>query len=130
MINQEHFDDWFEKMARLAREDPEAFEKERQALIDEAISRAPTETQEKLRKFQWRIDMERKKAKTPLGACIRLYDMLLDMVYGKGGFLESLETLKAILTDVKEGRSPSLPSEPKTNAKIIPFPMGKAKGKN
>ncbi|WP_457755692.1 DUF3135 domain-containing protein [Thermodesulfatator indicus] len=127
MVNQEHFDDWFERMARLAKEDPEAFEKERLALIEEAISQAPPENQEKLRKFQWRIDMERKRAKTPLGACIKLYDMLLDMVYGEGGFLESLQTLKNILTDVKEGRTPTLPSEPEARAKIIPFPADKAK---
>ncbi|NPB09461.1 MAG: DUF3135 domain-containing protein, partial [Thermodesulfobacteria bacterium] len=85
----ENFEQWFEELSRLAQEDPEAFEARRRALIEETISQAPEERQDRLRRFQWRIDMERKRAKTPLGACIKLNDMLMEMVYGEGGFLEA-----------------------------------------
>jgi len=52
----ENFEQWFEELSRLAQEDPEAFEARRRALIEETISQAPEERQDRLRRFQWRID--------------------------------------------------------------------------
>ncbi len=118
------FEDWFEEMAHLAQKNPELFEKKRQELIEEAISQASPENQERLRRFQWRIDRERERAKTPLGSCIRLYDMLMEMVYGEGGFLEAVETLRDVLLDLQKGKSPAKNLKPKDSyrAQIIPFP--------
>ena len=122
---QENFDQWFEELSTLAQKDPEAFEQRRQELIEEAISQLPPERQERLRKFQWRLDMERKRAKTPLGACIRFNDLLLEMVYGEGGFLEAINTLKGILENLENPDS-ERPKEtfrlPKRNSRVIPFP--------
>ncbi len=121
------FEDWFEEMAVLARENPELFEKKRQELISETISQASPENRERLKRFQWRIDREIERAKTPLGSCIRLYDMLMEMVYGEGGFLEAVETLRDLLTQVQEGKNPdqSSPKSLRANtrqAQVIPFP--------
>ncbi len=122
------FEQWFEELSRLAQTDPEAFEARRQALIEETISKARSENQDRLRRFQWRIDMERKRAKTPLGACLRLNDMLMEMVYGEGGFLEAVNTLKEILQGLEKGtpKTPEglSPSSQKT-AQVIPFPGNK-----
>ncbi len=119
------FDEWFDEMAALAQESPKDFEKMRQELIEQTINQATPSCQEKLRKLQWRIDMERKRAKTPLGACIRIYDMLLEMVYGEGGFLDSIKMLERIAADLKYGRSVNLkkaPSQTPKKAQIISFP--------
>ncbi len=126
-MSGENFEQWFEELAQLAQTDPEAFETRRQALIEEAISQAPEERQERLRRFQWRIDMERKRAKTPLAACLRLNDMLMEMVYGEGGFLEAVNTLKGILEGLEKGKVPQIEeslasSREKKAAQIIPFP--------
>jgi len=119
------FEEWFEEMASLARKDPELFEKKRKELIQEALSQASPENRERLERLQWRIDRERERAKTPLGACIRLYDMLMEMVYGEGGFLEAVETLRDILEATREGRGPAGEIKLKTRqAEIIPFPKG------
>jgi len=126
----ENFEQWFEELSRLAQEDPEAFEARRRALIEETISQAPEERQDRLRRFQWRIDMERKRAKTPLGACIKLNDMLMEMVYGEGGFLEAVNTLRGIVEGLEKGKveqiEETLASSPvKDSARIIPFPSRK-----
>jgi len=80
------FDHW----SRLAKEDPNEFERMRLAAIEEVISNAPKEQQQRLRGLQWRIDQERRLAKTPLGACIRISRMMWESVSAPGGLLDSL----------------------------------------
>lgn len=87
------FDEW----ASLADSDPEAFEKLRRSLIDQCIEAAPEDRRQRLRSLQWRIDQERARAKSPLGACIRLTRMMWDSVLGRGGLLENLQQLSATL---------------------------------
>ncbi|NPB09307.1 MAG: hypothetical protein GXO17_03040, partial [Thermodesulfobacteria bacterium] len=71
-----------------------------------------------------------KRAKTPLGACIKLNDMLMEMVYGEGGFLEAVNTLRGIVEGLEKGKveqiEETLASSPvKDSARIIPFPSRK-----
>ena len=84
----------FEEMRRLAESDPAAFEKKRKELIESTIQEAPPEHQERLRRLQWVIDMDRKKCKTPLAACVRLNSMMINQVYREGGFLDSLRMVR------------------------------------
>jgi hypothetical protein len=65
----------FEVWATLAREDPEEFERRRRAAIDALIASRPANRQ-RLEGTQFRIDMERKLARTPLKACLRLSEMM------------------------------------------------------
>jgi hypothetical protein len=65
-------DEW----QRLAREDPREFERRRQAAIESLIGQAPAELQGRLRALQCRIDLERRRAKTPLEATVRLQSMM------------------------------------------------------
>lgn len=83
------FDSW----AALAKEDPEAFEARRQEAINELIAKAPEELRKRLQGFQWRIDMERARCSNPLQACIRISNMMWDLVYADRGFLWSLQVL-------------------------------------
>jgi len=72
MTSQFDFDEW----ARLARQDPAAFETRRARLLEQAITTAPERLRPRLRAVQWRIDQERRRAGSPLGACLRLQQML------------------------------------------------------
>ena len=88
---QEQFD--FDNWAQLAKDDPQAFEAKRLSVIEDLIDQAPPALRQRLRGLQWRIDMERERCKTPLQACIRISNMMWDMIYADRGFLWSLQVL-------------------------------------
>lgn len=71
------FDDW----ARLARNDPEAFEQRRAEAIEELIRSSTPRMQRRLRGLQFQVDVQRRLASNPLSACIRISRMMLDMFY-------------------------------------------------
>lgn len=83
------FDEWM----KLAQSDPEAFDTRRRAMIEALIASAPEHIRERLVRFQWRIDMERSRCANPMQACIKLSNMMWELVYGDRGFLWSLEQL-------------------------------------
>jgi hypothetical protein len=85
----------FEHWAQLAQDDPEAFEASRQAAIEALLDSFPTESRERMRRLQWRIDQERKLAKSPMGACVRLSQMMWRQLLGEGGLRDRLADLAA-----------------------------------
>ena len=114
----------FDTLARLYETDPQAFEKERQRLITQEIESYPPESQESLRRFQWVLDMKRKRCKTPLEACIMFYDMLMDQVYGHNGLLDNLMQLTDVIHHKGSGVGSSCKNtenSPKIETKVIPF---------
>jgi hypothetical protein len=80
------FDQWM----KLAKEDPETFEKQRLDIIQTVINEAPAQMHQRLNGLQWRIDGEIKLAKNPMDACLKIYQMMMDSVYQPGGLLEAL----------------------------------------
>lgn len=68
------FDSW----AQLARDNPAEFERRRRAFIEETIDAMPVEHHARLKGLQFRVDLERQRAKTPMGATIRLNSMMMD----------------------------------------------------
>ncbi len=66
----------FDEMAKMAKENPEALEKLRREMCEQLISEAPMAYQRKLRGLQFKIDMERRRAKTPMASCIKLSQMM------------------------------------------------------
>ncbi len=90
-MSEEQFD--FEDWASLAQNDPAAFEAKRQEMIDKLIEGAPEDLRQRLRSFQWRIDMERSRSANPLQACIRISNMTWDLIYADRGFLWSLQAM-------------------------------------
>ncbi len=82
--------------------DQESFERERKRIIEEEISKYPLHVQERLRRFQWTLDMKRKKCKNALEACFMFHEMLMKQVYGENGLLESLQKLLEASTDLKK----------------------------
>lgn len=103
----------FEEWAQLARQDQAAFEEKRAATIRRAIEDTAHSERERrmLNGLQFKVDMVRRRHKTPLGACIALSDMLMQQVHQ----LTSLD-IEQLLESVSS--STSLPHE---KAKIIPF---------
>ncbi len=111
----------FQEWAKLAQTDPTAFEQRRQGIIDQVIDQAPEETQHRLRQFQFRIDLERQRAKTPLAACIRLSSMMWDMMLGPNGLAQNVEDLPRILNGQPTRQRPKA-----EKADILPFTSQKA----
>lgn len=83
------FDEWMQ----LAKTDPAAFDARRRQVIEAFISEAPPHIRQRLERFQWRIDMERARCENPMQACIKLSNMMWELVYGDRGFLWSLKLL-------------------------------------
>lgn len=90
-MSEQNFD--FDAWASLAQRDPEAFEAKRLHMIEQLIESAPEGLRQRLRGFQWRIDMERQRCSNPLQACIRISNMMWDMIYADRGFLWSLQVM-------------------------------------
>lgn len=110
----------FNEWLRLAQQDPEAFESIRLDMIDEVIQAAPEEQRVKLRCLQWRIDQERRRSRTPLGACIRLSHLMWDRVMGENGLLDHIARLHGVLESPPEEKLSS-----PCSAKVIPlYPRG------
>lgn len=80
----------FDALMNLAERDPGAFEVVRQQLIDDAIEQAPEQRRQRLRGLQWRVDLTRRHAGTPMAACIRLSQLMWDSVVGERGLVEAL----------------------------------------
>lgn len=107
--------DW-ETWSALARTDPEAFEQRRKQAIAALIASAPEAQRERLTALQCRIDLERRRSSSPLGACIRLSNLMWE------SFNELQQALNA-LTGQVPSVSAATPSKPAASARIVPFPV-------
>ncbi|MCU0970497.1 MAG: DUF3135 domain-containing protein [Gammaproteobacteria bacterium] len=108
----------FDRWAALARDDPAAFEAMRRAAIDAFIDSAPPDRQERLRRLQWRIDHERRRAASPLAGCIRISRMMWDSLVGRGGLRERLLDLGAAIEVLHGGEW----TAPTPSGCVLPFP--------
>jgi CHAD domain-containing protein len=105
------FDEW----KTLASVDPEAFERRRREVIEHYLDNLPPAKQRRLRGLQFRIDMERRRARTPMGACLKISSMMWDSLVGPDGLTSSIKLLT-------QPRHPRALSEPcKTDARILQF---------
>jgi len=68
----------FEDMAALAKHNPVEFEALRIRLCNQLIDSAPEYLQKRLRGLQFTIDMERKRARSPMAACLKISSMMND----------------------------------------------------
>lgn len=83
------FDEWM----RLAQQQPEEFQKRREAMIEAAIAKAPEHLEPRLRGLQWKIDRVRETSANPLAACVRISRMMWDSIYSENGLLRAMERL-------------------------------------
>ena len=123
----------FKYWSELAVQDPERFELERKEAIERVIAEAPESQQERLRRLQWRIDVERSRASNPLSACIRLNRMMLDSFYAENGFVNAINSsaasIRDILLSIQDHHVPTLQSDgdalERGKATIFSFPKKK-----
>lgn len=66
----------FDQLLVLSRSDPEELESLRQSQVRELIDRASPEAQQRLRGLQFQIDAQRAIHKNPLGACVKISQMM------------------------------------------------------
>lgn len=83
----------FKAWAELAEKDPGLFEQEGRQAVQSLIKSAPPHMWKRLNGLQWRVDTEILRADNPMDACLRVYRMMMDLVYSPGGLLESLNSL-------------------------------------
>jgi len=111
----------FDQWAALARDDPAGFEQQRRDRVDALILRASPAQRRRLRGLQFRIDMERRRAATPMAACVRIQAWMWDSLVGPDGFYERLGSGGRLVSlhGVPQRRQPE-PRQP--CAIVIPFP--------
>lgn len=119
----EQFD--FDAMARLAKSDPEAFEARRREMLEALFARIGkrsrnTQTEARLRGLQFRVDMERRRAATPMQSLLRIYSMMWD------SFIDLNHELQSVTSPASNAGKPVKISRPhpgpKQSAQIIGFP--------
>jgi hypothetical protein len=124
----------FDAWASLAREDPEEFERRRRAAINALIASSP-ESQRRLAGIQFRIDMERRLAHTPLRACLRLSGMMWDTFLELQPALAEMRSYTASaaprprLNLVKSGVE-AAPAPAPSSATVLNFSAGSGGGEN
>jgi hypothetical protein len=101
----------FEEMVELARHQPELFEQKRTEMIESLIQQAPERLHQRLRGLQFRVDMERRRARHPMAACIRTYAMMW----------ESFSRLQVNLQHLSTGQRPERRERPA--ARVLEFPV-------
>lgn len=103
----------FDQLREMAQKDPEGLERLRVQLCDQLIQSAPEAYRRKLRGLQFRVDMERRRAKTPMAACIAISGMMHD----------SFDRLRQVLNEAVSNASSSTSSQADsaTAAKVLPF---------
>lgn len=81
----------FDAWAAQARHNPDAYEESRRKIIEQVIATGCNP--EQLKRVQWRVDAERRRAKTPYKACLifsgMMWDMFADMQKSLSCFITS-----------------------------------------
>jgi len=95
IMKSSHFPE-FDELSKLAKENPEALEKLRKDLVEQLIQSAPEQYQNRLKGLQVKIDMERRRAKTPIASCIRISQMMQ----------ESFTKLRDALNQMQNAQAP------------------------
>ena len=110
----------FDTFAKLAKDDPEEFNRRRRELIDANISAAPDHIQKKLRHLQFRADAARDSSPNAVAATQKLSTLMWDSVAGPSGLLESLNAF----LDGDPGKMTPRPRF-EEKAKVIEFPVAR-----
>jgi hypothetical protein len=100
-----------EAIQSLAISDPDLLEQQRRDAIESLIMSDP-DLERHMRSLQFRIDMEIRRSKTPLQACLRLSSLMWDE------FLKMNDALNLLSTNP----TPFLPQSMQKSAKVLHLP--------
>lgn len=84
-----NFDEW----AKLAKEDPDAFENKRQQMLQDVIDKSAPEIKRRMQGLQWQIDQIRSTSANPMASCLKISQMMWDKTIGEGGLVEHMQQL-------------------------------------
>ena len=102
----------FDVLVDMARNDPEGLETLRRSLTDAVIAGASSDTtRRRLEGLQFRVDLERRRAGTPLAAAIRISEMMC----------HSLASLHASMVTPDEVIESSVQPAPMQSDNVVPF---------
>lgn len=104
----------FDKLKDMAHNNPMKLERLRIEMVEKLIHEAPEQYRRRLRGLQFRIDMERRKAKSPMAACITISGMMHD----------SFDKLRMALNEAAGNTiisEPAVVSGSSNPAKVLPF---------
>jgi uncharacterized protein DUF3135 len=85
----------FDEMVRLAKEDPDAYERKREAMIQEVIDNTSPEVKRRMEGLQWQIDQIRTTSANPMSSCLKISQMMWDNVLGDEGLVEHMRRLSS-----------------------------------
>ncbi|MCC6534575.1 MAG: DUF3135 domain-containing protein [Burkholderiales bacterium] len=103
----------FDRWAKLAKEDPAEFERRRDETLRAIIAAAPPQHRDRLQGLQFRLDLERKRAGSPLASCLRLNSLMW------AGF----HRLRKELNEGVGGKPAA--ANPRPSAEVIPLRRGR-----
>lgn len=109
--NSTDFD--FDEMARLAKENPEAFEKKRKEMVQEVIDKSSPAIRRRMQGIQWQVDQVRSTSGSPMASCLKISKMMWDSTIGEDGLVENLEKLSKPKDHTNDL------NQPKTSATIM-----------
>lgn len=106
----------FDYWANLAKRDPEGFEVLRTQYLQDAIARSSPRHHRRLKGLQFQLDLERRRAKTPMAACLKFSELMMNSLH---------EELLPLLNGVANGSVYAVLQRARrsTNelARVIPF---------
>ena len=104
-------------LAKLASDDPQAFEALRSELIENFISRAAQKNQPRLRGLQFRVDAIRRLSRSPLGALMKIQNLMWESFLRMNRELHSAVSL--VRGRVRSGAG--VDARARRSARVIPF---------
>lgn len=110
----------FEDLVILAKQDPQAFESFRQSACRQFIATAPSDHQHRLAAVQNRVEMELRRAKTPLAGLLKISCMMHDSLY-------QLSSKWIEFNRVTQRPSGSISRQPAVHAAVISLSEWKAR---
>jgi uncharacterized protein DUF3135 len=85
----------FDEMVRLAKEDPDAYERKRETMIQEVIDNTSPEVKRRMEGLQWQIDQIRTTSANPMSSCLKISQMMWDNVLGEDGLVDHMKRLSS-----------------------------------
>jgi len=113
----------FDDLMKMAQDNPEQLEELRQQLCDQVIASAPEVHRRRLRGLQFQIDMQRRRAKNPMAACMKISGMMHESFGELRDALNDLKDVRSGKAAIRKSIGVELPeSAPADTGKVIRFP--------
>lgn len=83
----------FDKWAKLAKDDPDAYEDMRKQMIQDVIEKASPQVKQRMEGLQWQIDQIRSTSANPMSSCLKISQMMWEKVTAEDGLLVRMRQL-------------------------------------